>query len=89
MEDTICRAFGLLRHARLLTPQEAMGNLSLVRLGTLLGVLGGEAPGLEPHAVTQLLVQVQQGHLQKLADRPMDQQQRREFRAELVRGRLK
>lgn len=89
LEDTICRALGLLRHARLLTPQEAMGNLSLVRLGTLLGVLGGEAPGLEPHAVTQLLVQVQQGHLQKLADRPMDQQQRREFRAELVRGRLK
>lgn len=88
LEDTICRALGLLRTARLLTPVEAMNNLSLVRLGVLLGVLQADAPKLEAHAVTQLLVQVQQSHLQKLAERQMDQQQRREFRADFVRSRL-
>ncbi|MCU0689457.1 MAG: ATP--guanido phosphotransferase [Phycisphaerales bacterium] len=88
LEDTLHRALGLLRTARLLTPQEAMNNLSLVRLGTLLGTFKAEAPTLEAHAVTQLLVQVQQCHIQKLAERQMDQQQRREFRADLVRMRL-
>ncbi len=37
LEDTVFRALGLLRHARLLTPEESLTMLSNVRLGVLTG----------------------------------------------------
>lgn len=86
-EDSCWRALGVLRTARLLTPEEAMTLLSLTRLGVIAGLLGG----LSEQAVTQLWVQVQQAHLQRAggAGGEMDQQRRRELRADLVRERLK
>jgi len=84
-EDTCWRALGVLRSARLLTPDEAMGLLSLVRLGVLGGLIGGVAE----QTVTQLWVQVQQAHLQRVAGKEMDQQRRREHRADVVRELLR
>jgi len=84
-EDACCRALGVLRTARLLTPDETMGLLSLVRLGVLSGVI----EGVSEQTVTQLWVQVQQAHLQRVAGCELDQQKRRERRADVVRERLK
>jgi len=83
-EDQIFRSFGTLRSARLLTPEEAMAGLSLVRLGVVLGLI----TGLSTAAVTQLMLLCQPAHLQRLLHREMDQQARREARADLVRHRL-
>lgn len=84
VEDTCCRALGVLRSARLLTPDEAMSLLSLVRLGVISNLI----QGISEQTVTQLWVQVQQAHLQRMAGREMDQQKRREHRADTVRERL-
>lgn len=84
-EDACCRALGVLRAARLLTPDEAMSHLSLVRLGVITGLV----TGLNEQTVTQLWVQVQQAHLQRVAGCELDQQKRREARADAVRERLK
>ncbi|MBY0307500.1 MAG: ATP--guanido phosphotransferase, partial [Phycisphaerales bacterium] len=83
-EDSVWRALGVLRTARLLTPDEAMSLLSLTRLG----VVSGLVSGVSEQAVTQLWVQVQQAHLQRAAGCELDQQRRRELRADLVRERL-
>lgn len=84
LEDHAFRALGLLRHARLLTPEEALTNLSAVRLGVVAGVI----PGVREQTVTQLLLLTQPAHLQRALSREMDQQLRREARADFVRQRL-
>jgi protein arginine kinase len=88
IEDQCGRALGLLRHARLLTPEETMGALSLVRLGRLLQIADCPAIATDDAGLLQLMLQVQPAHLQRIAERQMDQQQRREFRADLVRQTL-
>lgn len=86
LEDQAWRAFGLLTSARLLTTEEAMQALSLVRLGALLGVVDLGPEGVR--TVNLLLLLVQPAHLQKVAGREMDQEQRRAARASLLRQRL-
>lgn len=84
MEDLCWRALGTLRAARLLAPEEALTMLSLARLGALLGIL----PNLSEATVNQLMLMVQPAHLQRITGQDMDQQRRREARADLVRARL-
>lgn len=84
LEDAVFRALGLLQSARLLAPEETISHLSLVRLGVLTGLVGG----LDEQAVSQLFLLSQPAHLQRFVGRPLDQQQRREARADLVRERL-
>ncbi len=84
IEDAVFRALGTLRSARLLTPEEALTLLSLVRLG----VLAGLVPALHEQTVNQLFLLTQPSHLQRLAGHELDQQRRREVRADLVRERL-
>jgi len=84
LEDQIFRALGAMKFSRQLTPEEATASLSLVRLGVHCGMI----TGIEPQAVTQLILLTQPAHLQRLLGREMDQQRRREARADLVRQRL-
>jgi len=84
LEDHVFRALGTLRHARLLAPEEALSTLSMVRLGILTGLIRD----LEEPLVTQLFVLTQPAHLQKLLGQELDQQQRREARADLLRQKL-
>ncbi len=84
LEDKVFRALGTLRHARLLTPEEAIMLLSDVRLGVLTGLIGE----LSQARVNQLILLTQPAHLQRLIGREMDQGERREARADLVRERL-
>jgi protein arginine kinase len=84
IEDQVHRAHGLLQHARLLTTEEAMHALSVVRMG----VVAGLVPGLEQSRVNSLILLIQPSHLQRIARRDLDQEQRRAARAALVRAEL-
>lgn len=83
-EDTVQRALGTLRHARLMATDEAMRLLSVVRLGVLLGLV----EDVTLPAVHELLLLSHQAHLQRSCGREMDQQERRTARARLFRERL-
>lgn len=82
--DTICRALGTLRYARLLTSDEAMQLLSRVRLGVAMGLLAD----ITLPTVNELLLLTQPAHLQRLTGHEMSQRDRRAARAALVRERL-
>lgn len=84
LEDQVFRALGALRSARLLNPEEALTLLSLVRLGVLTGLVHDIAE----QTVNQLLLLTQPAHLQRLLGQELDQNQRREARADLVRRQL-
>jgi protein arginine kinase len=84
IEDAVWRAWGLLTTARLLTTEEAMQALSLVRLGCLLEIL----KQADQKLINQLMLLVQPAHLQRVLGRELDQDHRRFARASLVRGRL-
>jgi protein arginine kinase len=84
LDDQVFRALGVLTHARLITTEEAMQNLSMLRLGVLTGVL----ERLEQKQVNQLLLMIQPAHIQRTVGRELDQDQRRAARADLLRQRL-
>jgi protein arginine kinase len=84
LEDTVFRALGTLRYARLLTPEDALSMLSLIRLGVLTGLVND----VTEQTVNQLILLTQPAHLQRVLVREMDQNQRREARADFVRQRL-
>ncbi len=84
LEDQVYRALGILRNARLLTPEETLGLLSMVRLGVLTRLI----PDLSDQVINPLFVLAQPAHVQWLAGRELDQQQRREARADFVRKTL-
>lgn len=84
VEDKVCRAFGLLTNARLLSSQEAVRLLSDVRLGHDLGILKET-----PYRVqNELLVLTQPAMMQRIADEKMTEDVRDFKRAALVRQRL-
>lgn len=84
LEDTVFRALGVLRQARLLTPEEAIAFLSHVRLGVLMGLI----KEVHEQTVNQLILLTQPAHLQRALGVELDQGARREARADLVRQRL-
>jgi len=84
LEDQVWRAMGVLKNARLMKVEEAMEYLSLVRLGTMLGLVDG----VSLEQIHTLLLHVQPMHLQKTLGMTLTQQQRRVARAELIRKQL-
>jgi protein arginine kinase len=84
VEDKVMRALGILRHARLLSPEEAITLLSDVRLGVVTGLV----KGVSEQDVNQLILLTQPAHLQRVLGQEMDQNTRREARADLVREKL-
>lgn len=84
LEDKVYRALGTLRFARLLTPEEALSLLSEVRLGVVTGLI----KDVSEQEVNQLILLTQPAHLQRVLGKDMDQAQRREARADMVRQKL-
>jgi protein arginine kinase len=83
VEDRVCRAWGILTNARLLPSAEALGLLSDVRLGALLGVL----PPLPLDRWMELVVLTRPGFLQRMAGEAPPER-RDAVRASLLRQRL-
>ncbi len=80
VEDKIGRAYGSLKHARILSSQECMGLLSAIRFGVTMGLKG--LPDLSK--LNEILLYSQPAHLQKLAGREMSSAERNMFRAEWI-----
>ena len=83
-EDAVYRALGLLRHARTLSYEEFMQNVSLVRMGAAMGW----DMGLDFSTFNQLTLLMQPGHIQAAAGRELGPAERDAFRAELLRKKL-
>jgi len=83
VEDRVYRALGLLTSARLLDSNEAMFLLSELRLGVSAGLLK-----LPVAVLSELLILVQPGVLQRVSNTNLAPDERDIKRAELVRGRL-
>ncbi len=84
LEDRCYRALATLKAARILTTEEAMQLLSIVRLGTVTGVLSG----LSLPRLNELLVLLQPAHVQALRRRALSGEERDVQRAQLVREAL-
>jgi protein arginine kinase len=84
LEDRVWRAYGMLRSARTITSEETMDLLSAVRMGVNLSMIGA----LPIEKVNRLFIRSQPAHLQRLAGRRLETQERDVVRAEQLRSEL-
>lgn len=84
ISDKIWRAYGILKHARVLTTEEVMNLLSAVRLGIALEILNE----VSMESVNKMLILSQPAHLQKHVGRVLSPSDRDIARATLVRETL-
>lgn len=84
VDDKIHRALAILRSARLISSDETLYLLSLVRLGVNLGRI----KDIDLKTLNELFLLTQPAHLQKIHNREMDPQARSEVRADYIRRRL-
>ncbi|OGH59196.1 MAG: protein arginine kinase [Candidatus Lindowbacteria bacterium RIFCSPLOWO2_12_FULL_62_27] len=85
VEDSIFRAWGILRHARLLSSKESMSHLSMLRLGVYYKLI----PDITTQMLNELFVLVQPAHLCVSAGKDLQAEERDVARAELIRTRLR
>ncbi len=84
VEDKVFRSYGILRHARILTSEEAMKRWSEVRLGYDFGFV----KSVTPASLNQLIVTTRPASLQRRVGRQLGPFERDLERARLVRETL-
>ncbi len=84
MEDKVARALAVLRAARLISSEETMYLLSLLRMGVHVGL----ATGIDVDVVNELFLVTQPAHLQRILNKELTGPERAEARAELIRRKL-
>ncbi|GAA5480949.1 protein-arginine kinase [Haloferula sargassicola] len=84
VRDKIGRAYGLLRHAWLISSKEALEYVSMLRLGADLGCFEDDTVRI----CDELLMDIQPAHLQLHSGRKLSPEERDAIRAEIVRSRL-
>ncbi len=84
-EDKIYRAYGLLKHTRTISAEEAVKLISLVKLGINLGLIENNTIEL----MDQLFVQIQPANIQYLSRQEMTSDERDVKRAQILRERIK
>ena len=84
LDDKIYRAVGVLRGARLISSEEAMYMLSLVRLGIHLERIDD----VKLKMLNELLMLTQPAHLQNYYEKDLEPGERDVLRAEFIRSRL-
>jgi len=85
LEDRINRSFGILKSAHIITSQETIELLSMVRLGCEMGMI----KDLNRRRINELFITTQPAHLQKIENKKLSTQERDVKRAELIRNKLK
>jgi protein arginine kinase len=85
LKDRVGRAYGILRHARLLDANEAMALLSDLRLGVEVGLW----QGIPLRTLNELLVITLPGFLERKAGRALSEAEGNALRALLIQERLK
>ncbi len=84
LKDKICRAYGLLRNAHVISSKETIQHLSMVRLGVDMGIV----QETDRRVINELFVLIQPGHLQKIEGKLLTQTQRDVKRADILRKRI-
>jgi len=84
IEDKVGRAYGLLRHARVMTADEAMNLVSDLRLGVYLDL----TKAISPRLVTELMLMSRPAFLIKMSGQDMSLFQLNVKRASLIRQKL-
>ena len=85
LADRVWRAYGILRYARSISGQEALGLLSAVRLGIDMGIIGD----LSPEIFTDLILATRSCIVDRMAhSEKMEKAARNRLRAQLIRERL-
>lgn len=82
--DKVGRAYGVLRHAWVMSSKEALSHLSSMRLGANLGFF----PESTMLACDELLMEIQPAHLQLENGRKLSPDERDALRAEIIRSKL-
>jgi len=85
LEDRVNRSFGILKSARIISSQETIELLSMVRLGCDIGII----KDIDRRRVNELFIITQPAHLQKIENKKLSSQDRDVKRAEIIRERLK
>jgi len=83
--DRAMRSLGLLKHAQLISAEEAMEHLSLVRLAAVTKMVDA----MDLKAINRLFLLVQPAHLQHKVGHELTQHERRAERAALLREQLR
>ncbi|MFO7941137.1 MAG: protein arginine kinase [Bacillota bacterium] len=84
IEDRIYRSYGILTNARKMTSEEALGLLSMVRLGADLNLLAGNVR----ETFSELIVRIRRASLQRVLGEELGPEERDVRRASLIRKRL-
>ncbi|MDD4202520.1 MAG: protein arginine kinase [Candidatus Omnitrophica bacterium] len=85
VQDKVWRSLGTLKSARIITSNETITLLSVIRMGVNLGII----KGLDLRTVNELFILLQPAHLQKMEKRNLNPEERDRKRAELIREKLK
>ena len=84
LEDRIWRAYGTLKSAYLISSQETVELLSMVRLGFDLGAI----KDVDRRNINDLFILIQPAHLQKIVKRKLSAEERDRKRADLSREKI-
>lgn len=84
LEDRINRSLGILKSARIITSQETIELLSMVRLGCDLGMV----KDIDRRRINELFIITQPAHLQKIEGKKLSSQERDVKRAQIIRDKL-
>ncbi len=85
LEDKICRSFGILKSAYIISSQETVDLLSALRLGCDLGII----KDIDRRSINELFLITQPAHLQKIEGKKLSAQERDLKRADIIRSKLK
>jgi protein arginine kinase len=85
LEDRVNRSLGILKNAHIISSQETIELLSMVRLGCDLGIV----KDIDRRRINELFLIIQPAHLQKIENKKLSSQERDVQRAELIRERLR
>jgi protein arginine kinase len=85
LEDRVCRSYGILTQARMLSSQEGLKLLSDVKLGVELGII----PKIDKRMLKELLFLIRASILQKIIGKELSPAERDFYRASIIRDKLK
>ncbi|MFA5362626.1 MAG: protein arginine kinase [Candidatus Omnitrophota bacterium] len=84
LEDKINRSFGILKSAHIISSQETVDVLSVVRLGVDMGMI----KDIDRGTVNELFIVTQPAHLQKVENKRLSRHERDVKRAEIIRAHI-
>jgi len=84
LEDKIFRSYGVLKNAHIISSQETVELLSMVRLGMDLEII----QGIDRNSINELFIMTQPAHLQKIEGKKLSASERDTKRASLIREKL-